>query len=180
LSTSSDLSRIVVVGTSGAGKSVLGARLAASLGAAFIELDELFWGPDWEPKPKEQFVSLVRQAAAGERWVVAGNYSSARHELWSRASAIVWLNFSLAVVLGRVVVRTMRRLLRREVLWHGNRESAVRTLFTRESIIWWTLTTHRQRRRQFAELRSSGQYPHLRWYEFTRPSEVERFLASGG
>jgi len=126
-----ELSRVVVIGTSGSGKSTVGARLAAVLGARFIELDELFWGPDWQPKPQETFVALVRDAAAGDRWVVAGNYGVARPELWPRASAIVWLNFGLGVVLRRVVLRTARRLWRREVLWHGNRESLPRTLFTR-------------------------------------------------
>jgi hypothetical protein len=149
------------------------------MGSPLIELDELFWGPNWRPKSEEQFVSLVREAASKQRWVVAGNYSVARAELWPRATAVVWLNFSLAVVLRRVIKRTARRLVRREVLWHGNRESAVRTLFTRESIVWWAVTTHNRRRRQFLELQASGQYPHLHWYEFTRPFQVERFLATG-
>jgi adenylate kinase family enzyme len=173
------LDRVVVVGTSGAGKSTTGAKLAAGLGHPFVELDELFWGPNWQPKREEQFVSLVRAAAAGERWVVAGNYGVARPEIWPRASAIIWLNFSLPLVLCRLLPRTAKRLLRREVLWHGNRESVLRTLFTRESIVWWAITTHNRRKEQFAALRAANQYPHLRWYEFTRPSEVERFLAAG-
>ena len=166
-----ELSRVVVVGTSGSGKSATGARLAAKLGSTFVELDELFWGPNWQPKPQEQFVALVREATAAERWVVACNYVVSRPELWPRSSAVVSLNFSLGVVLRRVLLRTAGRLLRREVLWHGNRESLVRTLFARESIVWWAITTHNVRKRQYSELQSSGQYPHLRWYEFTRPSE---------
>lgn len=179
-STSHELSRLVVVGTSGAGKSTAGALLAAKLGSPFIELDELFWGPNWRPKPVERFLSLVRGASAQERWVVAGNYSSARGELWRRTSAIVWLNFSLPVVLRRVILRSVRRVLFREVLWHGNRESLVRTHFTRESIVWWTITTHNQRRKQFSELRDSGEFSHLRWFEFTHLIQVDRFLAAGG
>jgi len=178
LSAPGDLERVVVVGTSGAGKSTTGAKLAARLGHPFVELDELFWGPNWKPKPEQEFLSLVRSAAAGERWVVAGNYATSRPEIWSRASAVIWLNFSLVVVLRRLLARTGRRLVRREVLWHGNRESAWRTLFTRESIVWWAITTHNRRKAQFAELRAAGQYPQVRWYEFTRPAEVERFLAA--
>ena len=170
----------MVVGTSGSGKSTTGARLAAKLGSPFVELDELFWGPNWQPKPEERFLSLVREAGAQERWVVAGNYSSARGALWPRASAIVWLNFSLPVVLRRVILRSAKRVMFREVLWHGNRESLVRTLFTRESIVWWAITTHNQRKKQFSELRDSNEFPHLRWYEFTHPTQVDRFLASGG
>ena len=112
--------------------------------------------------------------------MVAGNYGVARPEIWPRASAVVWLNFSLPVVLRRLLSRTARRLVRREVLWQGNRESIFRTFFTRESIVRWAITTHNRRKEQFAERRAAGQYPHLYWYEFTRPSEVERFLAAGG
>jgi adenylate kinase family enzyme len=168
----------VLVGTSGAGKSTTGERIARKLGQPFVELDELFWSADWQPKPAHEFRALVRAAAAGERWVVAGNYGSARAELWPRASAVVWLNFGIVVVLKRVVARTIRRLVRREALWHGNRESWWRTLFTRDSIVWWTLTTHNRRKREFADLRSSSAYPHLHWYEFTRPADVEHFLAA--
>ena len=168
-----------MVGTSGSGKSTAGERLAAKLQVPFIELDELHWGPNWQPKPSAEFVSLAREAARGEGWVVAGNYSLVRSEIWPHANAVVWLNFSLAVVLRRVIVRSARRVLFREILWHGNRESLLRTLFTRESIVWWAITTHNVRKKQFAELRGSAQYPHLYWYEFTRPSEVERFLAGG-
>ena len=170
----------MIVGTSGAGKSTTGASLAALLGHPFVELDELFWGPGWQPKPELEFLELTRAAVSGERWVVAGNYAAARQEVWPRASAVIWLNFSLAAILRRLLARTARRVLRREVLWHGNRESAVRTLFTRKSIVWWAITTHDRRTAQFMELRAAGTYPHLRWYEFTDPSEVERFLASGG
>jgi adenylate kinase family enzyme len=175
-----ELERVVVIGTSGAGKSTVGVLLAAKLDCPFVELDELFWGPDWRPKPNEKFLSLVRRAAAGERWVCAGNYSLARPELWPRASAIVWLNFSRPVVLWRVVRRTARRLWTREVLWHGNRESVFRTLFTRQSIVWWAITTHNLGKKRYRDLRRSGQYSHLRWYEFTSPAEVERFLAERG
>ena len=175
-----DLRRVIVIGTSGAGKTVTGAQLAAAAGCPFVELDELFWGPGWQPKPEAQFIALALEAAAGDAWVAAGNYGVARQALWPRATAVIWLNFSLAVVLRRVLVRTARRVLLREVLWHGNRESLARTLFTRESIVWWTISTHNDRRRRFAALRASGEFPHLRWIEFTRPADVDRFLAAAG
>lgn len=44
--------RILVVGTSGAGKSRLAGQLAAALGVPHVELDALYWGPDWTPRPR--------------------------------------------------------------------------------------------------------------------------------
>ena len=175
---SADLRRVVIIGTSGSGKSTSGERLAKALGSAFIELDELYWAPNWQPKPTADFLALVRQAAAAERWVAAGNYSGARNELWPRASAVVWLNFGLPLVLRRLIRRTASRVLSREALWHGNRESFVRTLFTKESVVWYAVKTHHRRKREFAALRASDRFPHLHWYEFTQPSQFEHYLSA--
>ena len=43
----------------------------------------------------------------------------------------------------QVVVRTVRRRLRNEVLWNGNTEPPLRTIFTdREHIVRWAWQTH--------------------------------------
>ncbi len=70
--------RISVVGNTGSGKTTLAAELADMLGCPHIELDALHWGPDWTPQPVDIFRDRVRQATAGERWVVDGNYSRVR------------------------------------------------------------------------------------------------------
>ena len=69
--------RILVVGTSGAGKSRLAGQLAAALGVPHVELDALYWGPDWTPRPRADFEAGVRQAAAAPAWVIDGNHGSA-------------------------------------------------------------------------------------------------------
>ena len=43
--------RVVVIGTTGSGKSRLAERLAEQTGLRVIELDALFWGRDWQPAP---------------------------------------------------------------------------------------------------------------------------------
>ena len=70
--------RVVVVGTSGAGKTTFADALAAALQLQHTELDQLHWGPGWTPAPTEQFVRATAQAAAGQRWVMDGNYSVVR------------------------------------------------------------------------------------------------------
>jgi adenylate kinase family enzyme len=59
--------RVVVVGTSCAGKSTFAQSLAAARGCAFIELDDLHWSPDWTPRPPAAFLQSVEAAAAGSR-----------------------------------------------------------------------------------------------------------------
>lgn len=168
--------RIVVIGTSSAGKSRLAGALSRSLSVPSIELDELFWSSGWRPKPSEDFVKLVDQAAAGPAWVADGNYSVVRSVLWPRANVIVWLNYALPVVFWRGFTRAVRRLWTREVLWHGNQESAVRTFFSRESILLWILTTHGRKARQFRQLRADPRYAAIQWLEFRKPSQASAWL----
>jgi adenylate kinase family enzyme len=171
------LARVVVVGCSGSGKTTFARHLAGALGAPHVELDALHWGPDWEPRPPEDFLRDTGTATAGARWVVDGNYRATRDIVWPRATAVVWLNLPFPMVFGRVLRRTLRRVATRETLWAGNRESLWRTVASRESILWWVLTSYRRRRREFAALRRTGAYPHLAWYELRRPRESARFLA---
>jgi adenylate kinase family enzyme len=170
------LSRTVVVGTSGAGKSTFARQLAAARGCPHIELDALYWGPDWQPQPAEVFQHNVALAAAEDCWVADGNYGAVRDVLWGRATTIVWLNYPFPVVMWRALRRTLRRSLTREPLWHGNRESLWQSFFTADSILVWVVKTHWQRQREFAALRTGGQYAHLEWVEFRWPGEARRWL----
>lgn len=168
--------RIVIIGTSGAGKSTLARDLDRTLGLPHVELDALHWGPEWTPVSLDLFRERADAATRDEAWVVDGNYAPVRDIVWPRASHVIWLNFSLPTVFWRVGCRSWRRWARRETLWAGNRESLARTLFSRESILLWTLQTHAKRRRDFAALRASGAYPHLIWLEFQRPRDLAAWL----
>ena len=69
--------RIVVVGTSGAGKTTLARRIAASLELPHIELDAINWQSGWRDLTQhdpEEFVRRVDEAIEAEAWVVDGNY----------------------------------------------------------------------------------------------------------
>jgi adenylate kinase family enzyme len=170
--------RILIVGTSGAGKSRFARTLAEKTGVPCVELDRLHWGPNWTPKDTCEFRRLTAEATAGEAWIVEGNYSVIRDLVWSRATTVIWLNFGFTIVLYRSISRTVRRIWTGEPLWHGNRESFRRSFLSGESVLVWMITTFHRRRRSFTELRASGTYPHLTWIEFRRPRDAKRYLES--
>jgi len=68
------LNRIVVVGSSGSGKSTMARELSRVLQAPHVELDAIRHGPHWTETPDKEFCSKIAVATQGERWVVDGNY----------------------------------------------------------------------------------------------------------
>jgi adenylate kinase family enzyme len=170
--------RIVVVGTSGSGKTTIARNIARKLGIKRIELDELHWGPNWTEEPDELFRQRVAKALQAEAWVVDGNYSVVRDIVWPRADTVVWLNYRLGVVMSRVVRRTFARILRREVLWHGNRESFRSAVMSRDSIILWALTTYGRNRHRYSQVPADPQYSHITFIELRSPREARRWLDS--
>lgn len=171
------MARTVVIGTSCSGKTTFARDLAHALGLPPIELDALYWLPNWAPRPADEFCALTSQALSHNHWVVDGNYGIVRDLAWSRATTIIWLNYSFPTVLWRALARTVRRALTGEKLFSGNRESLRMAFFSRESILWWVVTTFHRRRNQYRRLFDTRTLPHLVYVEFRRPSEAEGFLA---
>ncbi len=133
--------RVLVAGTSGAGKTTVAARVGDALGIGPVEIDVLFHGPGW--RPREQFLADVETFTARPTWVTEWQYGVARPLLAERADLLVWLDLPRHTVMRQVVRRTLRRRLRREVLWNGNVEPPLwRVLVDDEHIIRWSWRTH--------------------------------------
>lgn len=133
--------RVLVAGPSGSGKTTLAGRIATVLGVPHVEIDALFHGPGWTPRPS--FVQDVHRFSAGPAWVTEWQYGSVRDHLLQRADLVVWLDLPRAVVMTQVVRRTVTRRLRRQVLWNGNVEPPLRTVLTDpDHIVRWAWRTH--------------------------------------
>ncbi|MBM7830704.1 adenylate kinase family enzyme [Agromyces cerinus] len=167
--------RILVAGASGAGKSTLARQIAAASGLPFQEIDALFHGPDWTPRPS--FVADVDAFTSQPGWVTEWQYDSARELLADRAQVLVFLDYSRARVMRQVVARTVRRRVRREELWNGNLEPSLTTIFSDpEHIIRWAWNTHGSRGELVAD--AARRRPHLEVVLLRNPREAEAWLAT--
>jgi adenylate kinase family enzyme len=168
--------RIVVVGTTGSGKTTLAHSLSRHLGIPHVELDALHWRPGWVEAPIHEFRAEVARATGVAEWVLDGNYSKVRDVVWPRANALIWLDYSLAIILWRLFFRTWRRIWRRERLWNDNRETWQGTFFSRDSLFLWALRTHWARRKRFAQTLSQPEYAHLAVLHFRTPQQTRHWL----
>jgi adenylate kinase family enzyme len=169
--------RAAVVGITGSGKTTLARRLAHEFQIPHVELDGLYWGPNWTPRPPEVFVDLVAKAFTGESWVADGNYSEARPMIWTRANLLIWLDYSLPVVWWRLTKRIWRRGLRQEELWNGNRDRLWPQFFSRQSLYLWAFKTYGRYRRQYTEMIGCPEYAHLQVLRFKSPRYTTQWLA---
>ena len=172
------MKRVVVFGTTGSGKSTLAEKLAADRGLRVIELDALFWGKDWQPAPPELFRHRVECEIKDGNWIVVGIYGQVRDLTWRAADTLIWLDLPLPLVMWRLFWRTLRRAWTQEDLWGtGNRESFIRTFFSRQSILLWALRTHAKNRDRFT-VECANYATGRQVIRLQSPRDVERFLAA--
>lgn len=170
--------RVVVIGTSGAGKTTLAGRIAARLGIEHVEIDSLFHGPGWTPRP--EFLDDVRALVARDGWITEWQYAAARPLLTERATLAVWLDYPVRLRMSRVVRRTVSRWARRTRLWHGNVEPSLwRAVIEPEGIIRWAWDTRHKYDDLPRQLAAAGRSD-LPLVRLRSPAEAERWLATLG
>jgi adenylate kinase family enzyme len=166
--------RVLVAGTSGAGKTTLALQVARVLGVGHVEIDALFHGPGWVARPT--FEADVEAFTAGPAWVTEWQYPAVRELLADRADLLVWLDLPRRTVLRQVVVRTLRRRLGRQVLWNGNLEPPLWTFLTDpEHIVRWAWSTYDLVAVRVSEL--AEQRPDLPVVRLRSRADTQRWLA---
>lgn len=167
--------RVLVVGISGAGKSTLARELGGRLGVPYHEMDALYFdGPGWAVSGT--FVRDVAGIADSTGWVIDSfGYPEVRDLLWTRADTIVWLDYPRRVVMPRVLRRSLRRTVRRERLFGGNRETWAGWL-RRDHPAWWAWSQHGARRADIARRTHSAEFAPLRVLRFTDPRDAATWL----
>ncbi len=171
-----NLRRVSVVGTSCSGKTTFAKNLAQILNVEHVELDAIYWLPDWVERPKDEFLDLVEKSAAADCWVFDGNYTRTRETVWRRATAIVWLDYSFPRTFYRALNRTTRRALAGEAMWSGNRETFKKAFLSRDSILLWVLTSYRRNERRYSKIFQGNELGEKEIFIFRHPKEAEKFL----
>lgn len=168
--------RINVIGTSGSGKTTFAAAIAQRLNIPHIEFDSLYWGPNWQDSSDEEFFQKAAALFSEDAWVSDGNYTRFRSLTWKNVQLVVWLDFPFLLVFWRVFKRTLLRAFFKEELWSGNRESLSMAFFTKDSILWWVITSYKRRKRNTIANMNDPQYAHIKFVRLTSPRQAQKWL----
>ena len=156
--------------------------LAMSLDFPHLELDSVYHQPEWTPLPDGEFQSVVDEFTIQDRWIVDGNYNSTGvlDLAWERADTVIWLDPPRRVVMAQVTGRTLRRGVRREELWNGNRESlwSLTKWDPEDNIIRWAWTRFEPTRFRYESRTADPHWSHLTIIHLRTRSAVAVFLAS--
>lgn len=90
--------RIVVLGSSGTGKTTLCRKLGNKFNIKELHLDSVYWKEDWDHLDKEEFDAYMRNFLGNnDSWVIDGNYSNNKHFKYrlDLATTIIFLDFGV-------------------------------------------------------------------------------------
>lgn len=101
------MERIAIVGSSGAGKTILSLELSRTLDLPIIHLDAEYWQPGWTKPASDVWLERQEALLEGERWIIDGNYGSTMSSRVAAADTVIFLDFSRLLCTWRVVKRVL-------------------------------------------------------------------------
>lgn len=162
--------KVLVIGSSGAGKSVFAARLAERTGLPLIHLDAIYWAPGWVKTPKEAWARTVDELLARDAWILDGNYAGTLDRRLAACDTVVFVDLPRAVCLWRAV---KRRIV------HHRRSRPDMTAGCDERLTWelvrW-IWDYPKKRRPGVLAKLSALRPDQRAIVLRSRTEIEAFL----
>lgn len=168
------MKKIVVIGSSGAGKSTFSKKLALVLDIPLYHLDQMNWRSGWQEVSKEEQKQMQLEVLKKDAWIIDGNYGGTLDVRLQEADTVVFLDFHQVICTSRA----LRRVLRYRNQVRPDMAEGCPERFNLEFIkyIWnfpKTKTPHILKRLQ--ELPSEK-----RVFHFRKPHELEEFLLELG
>jgi energy-coupling factor transporter ATP-binding protein EcfA2 len=172
--------RTLILGRTGSGKTTLARELAEALGVPHIELDALYFGPDFSTVPLPVLRERTTAAIAGDRWVTDGNKSAVRDLVWPRADSVIWLDYPFLVSVWRLGKRALWRtsvLKAQAAQSQGGSAVLPKQLLAGANGVLTALRSHRGQRREYPRMFAEQENQHLTVVRLRTPRATRQWLA---
>lgn len=88
------MERVLIIGSSGAGKSTMAVALGEKTGLPVVHLDKLFWRENWQSVSKEEFDALLGMELEKPKWIIDGNYDRTLPMRMARCDTDIYLDYT--------------------------------------------------------------------------------------
>ncbi|AGP85584.1 AAA family ATPase [Alteromonas mediterranea] len=102
------MTKILIFGNSGSGKSMLARRLCETHGLAHLDLDTLAWKPTSPPERKsikESAQEIQAFTASNKTWVIEGCYTDLLKLVEAQSTEIIFMNLPVELCIGNAKAR---------------------------------------------------------------------------
>ncbi|WP_435236494.1 AAA family ATPase [Psychromonas sp. PT13] len=175
------MKRINVIGTSGSGKSTFSRKLSEKLNYPYLEMDKMFWKPNWVEASDQEFFTTLTNQISQPSWVLDGNYNKTASIKWADVDTIIWIDYSFVRTVFQAIKRALIRSITKQEFWEGtgNIETFRKSFFSKKSIIWWTLTTYKKNKIRYQALLKDPTYKHIHFVRITNPRMAKKYISQG-
>lgn len=172
------MKKIIIIGTTGSGKSTFATKLAEKLNYPYIQLDKLFWKANWRWSSDEEFFQKIHDEIDRDSWIVDGNYTRTQAITWTNADTVIWIDLPFWLTFYQCFTRSLKRALLKTELWPntGNKESFTR-MFSKDSILLWLFKTYDVNLKKYEQRINDLSYSHLNFYRLKSRRELRNFLS---
>jgi len=171
--------RILILGRTGSGKTTLARELAAATGVPHIELDSLYFGPNFSTASLPVLRERTSAAVAGDRWITDGNKRTVRDLVWPRADTVIWLDYPLVVSVWRLAKRALWRtsVLKAHAAGKDSEAGFARQFRLGANGVITALRSHRGQRREYSRMFADEENHRLEVVRLRSPRAARRWLA---
>ena len=161
--------RVLIVGTSGVGKTTLAMQLAAHTGLPVTHLDMLAWTAGWKRRPLAAFESDLDAVMARDSWVIDGNYIASLPQRAGMADTLILIDLPLRQCLLRVFSRWWKNKGKQR---HDLPEGCLEPLPW--TFLKWVLSAPPRHQQVWHAV--AAENPHVTFYHFTTARQVDDFV----
>ena len=116
--------RIIVLGSTGSGKTVLSNSISKRTGIPVVHLDKEYWLPNWGRPTQDEWINKLSTLVNNEEWIMDGNYIESLDERLKQADLVIVLDIEKNKCIRGVFFRTLKGIFfKRQDLNEGCHDS---------------------------------------------------------